>query len=121
MHAQSIVNADLPGLRTLQYSTNGGGSYTSIQVSGWRPFKDYLAQFSSSLPNSWTLAYNADRDRVEFTPGSGSLQVVLESQSMADLFGNSTVNIGNSSSTITLPEAPMGVCPIDHLHVADPV
>ena len=123
MHIQAMINAEIPGLRSLNYSTDGGGSYTTIQVSGWNPFQNYLGSFSAQLPNGWSCSYNQTLDRVQFVPGSGGLIVVFESQSMADLWGLSgalNVVIG-SASTTTLNAKPMGICPIDHLHISDPV
>ena len=121
MQMQAMVNGDLPGMRQLQYTTNGGGSYTTITALGWRPFKEYLQFFSDSLPGAWAVSYSETSDRVVFSPGSGTLGVKFETQSMADLWGNASTTVAGGSSEFTLDSAPMGICPISHLHVGDPV
>jgi len=114
-----MINCDLPGHREIQYSTGGG--YTTAQIEGWLPFKEYLAALSAELPNSWTVAYDETADRVKFTPGTGSLALILESDSMALTLGASSTTVASMTTETSLANAPRGLTPIDHLHIADPV
>ena len=116
---QAMINCDLPGHRTIQYDTGSG--FSSAQVSGWLPFKDYVAALSALLPNSWTLSYNETTDRVSVTAGSGSLTLRFESQSMADTLGSSSATTSAFSSSGDLGSAPYGLTPIKSLHISDPV
>ena len=67
---QAMINCDAPGFRQLEH-TPDGISYTAITVSGWLPFKVYLAELTSALNASgpdWTISYDAATDRVQFVP-----------------------------------------------------
>ena len=116
---QAMINCDLPGQRTIEYDTGSG--FSSAQVSGWLPFKDYVAALSALLPNSWTLSYNVTTDRVDVTAGTGSLTLRFESQSMADTLGSATTTTSAFSSSGDLGSAPYGLTPIQALHISDPV
>ena len=91
---QSFVNCDAPTFRGLQYDIGGG--LVSVQVSGWHSFKDYLSQISSLLPNGWTLSYSTSSDRVSLSSGTGSISIRFDTQSMAELLGNSSTVIPSS-------------------------
>lgn len=114
-----MINCDLPGHREIQYSTGAG--YTTAQIEGWLPFKEYLAALTAELPNSWSVSYDETADRVKFTPGTGSLALILESDSMALTLGASSTTISSMTTETSLTNAPRGLTPIDHLHIADPV
>lgn len=116
---QSFVNCDAPTFRGLQYDIGGG--LVSVQVSGWHSFKDYLSQISSLLPNGWTLTYSTSSDRVSLSSGTGSISIRFDTQSMADLLGNSSTVIPSTTSRVTFDLPPAGICPIQHLHISDPV
>jgi hypothetical protein len=114
---QSFVNCDVPPFRDLEYDVGSG--WTSFQLSGWHVFSDYLDKISGELPNGWILSYNTSRDKVRLTSGSGSISLRFN-QSTADLLGSSSLTVSTSSS-LTFGLAPMGLCPIQHLHISDPV
>ena len=116
---QAMINCDIPGHRQIRYST--GGAFTTAEISGWRPFKDYLGALTAELPNSWSISYDETSDRVKFTPGTGSLAIRFESASMAKTLGNSSQTVSTMTTETALDLAPMGITPIDHLHIADPV
>ena len=116
---QAMINCDLPGHRTIEYDTGSG--FSTAQVSGWLPFKDYVAALSALLPNSWTLSYNVTTDRVDVTAGTGTLALRFETQSMADTLGSATTTTATFTRTDDLGSAPYGVTPIQALHISDPV
>lgn len=116
---QAMINCDLPGHRTLEFDTGSG--FSSVQISGWRPFREYLAQFSSALPNSWRLGYDEATDRVLLTHGSGSITLRFESQSMADTFGSASTTTAAITGSGDLGSKPYGLTPIGSLHISDPV
>lgn len=116
---QAFINCDLPGHRQIEFST--GGSFTSAQVSGWLPFKDYVQALSDELPNGWSMQYVETRDKIRLVAGTGTLQLRFESDSMAETLGSSTVTTSTFSSSGYLDENPSGVVIIHHLHISTPV
>ena len=120
MIIQSMINCNVPGMRTIRTSTDGV-VYTTQFIQGYRPFKSYISLLSALLPNSWSLRYDETADRVLFTPGTGSLAITLESDSMADLLGFSSKVIGLSSSEITSNVGPAGCCAIQKAHFSNPI
>jgi hypothetical protein len=116
---QAFINCDLPGQRQIEYDTGSG--FTAATISGWLPFKDYVAALSAELPNSWSMAYDTSLDRVVVTAGTGTLALRFESQSMADSLGNTSTTTGTMTTTTRLNTNPQGAIPIQHLHIANPV
>lgn len=116
---QAFVNCDLPGHRQIEFDTGSG--FTSAQVSGWLPFKDYVAALSATLPNGWSMEYSTTFDRVVLTAGSGTLKLRFETQSMADTLGSTTTTTSNFTTTSRLDSNPMGCVQIQHLHISTPV
>lgn len=88
-----IIQAFISGPRfmSFRYSTDGA-SYTAATIAaGYYSFKSYLAKIEAELPNSWGCEYDEAADRVQFTRGSGSLYIILDNQSQADLLGFSAL------------------------------
>ena len=119
---QCFVNCDIPGFQQIEYDTvPSGSSYTAQTVTGWHSFKDYLAQITAELPNSWVLQYNTTSDRVECVSGSGTIRFRLQSQSMADLLGLSGLETGPFTGSFSFPNAPKGIVPLQSLHISEPI
>ena len=64
---QSMVNCGssattVAGFSSIEWSTNGS-DWTTVSITGWRPFRDYLSTMSSALPGALSITYSTTTDR----------------------------------------------------------
>ena len=118
-HIQAMINCDLPGHRQIEYDIGAG--YVAVQISGWRPFKEYLSALSGVIPGGWDLLYEELNDRVYVANGTGTIKLRFESESMADTLGSSSTVTATVTAGSTIGTSPKGITPIQSLHISDPV
>ena len=121
---QSMVNCGsaattVSGFEHIQWSTNGT-DWTSVRITGWLPFKEWLSTFSAALPSRLTLEYLEDTDRCRITVTGGITYHVKWSASTAKLLGFNDVQIATGGNNKSGDFGPFGMVPLTGAHYANP-
>ena len=119
---ETFVNCNVPTYQSMQYRLNGTGSYSSVSITGWRNFKNYLETISSALQSAgvnWTISYDAANDKIQFTNNASNNYQFKFTASQAALLGFASETTTASATDFTSDSAVYGVCPLTSIHAAD--
>ncbi len=107
------------GFSSIDWSTNGS-DWTTVSITGWLPFKDYLSTFSAALPAALSITYSTTTDRCTVAVSDSTTYHVRWTASTAKLLGFNNTTVATGGSDTTGDYAPRGVCPLSGLHLANP-
>ena len=121
---QSMVNCGssattVAGGSSIEWSTNGS-DWTTVSITGWRPFRDYLSTMSSALPGALSITYSTTTDRCTVAVSDSTTYPVRGTASTAKLLGFNNTTVATGGSDTAGDYAPRGVCPLSGLHLANP-
>ena len=121
---QSMINCGtatvtVAGFSSIEWSTNGS-SWTTVSITGWRSFRDYIATMTAALPAALSIAYSTTTDRCTVAVSDSTTYHVRWTSSTAKLLGFNATTVATGCTDTAGDYAPRGICPVSSLHLSNP-